>query len=114
MALLTGDIAAMVLKGLAPLLTDGVLTRSTATGVDSYGDATGTETTFTFRGFRDTKSAGLKDGVPSHRTFINIAAASISTTPQIGDTLSLGGTEFTAIAVETDPATALWVCEVFA
>lgn len=115
MALLTGDLAALVGTALDGIMLDGVLQRPVASSVDDHGSPLATYATHVFRGFDDEYSATYRAqaGIPETDALIQILAASCATTPQRDDRLVVRGKTYRVRSVTTDPARAVWACQSF-
>lgn len=115
MGLLDGGIAGIVGRATAGITLSGTLTRASGTTVDSYGDPVTSSTDYAFRGFREDYSAAYRAraGIPVGDCRIMIVATSLAVAPQVDDLITLQGKSYRARVVSTDPATAMFDCQVF-
>lgn len=104
-------IATRINSRLGPKLQDGSVRRSTAGGVDEYGDPTGgTVVLHAFKGYRDSFSATYKANasIPATDYEIGILARSCVVEPSQGDEIFFKG-QWSKVreVLEIDPAGAL-------
>lgn len=116
MGLLDGALAKQIFAGFKGLLLKGRIRQEVPSGVDSNGDPIVTVVETAIEGFLDEYSAFYKQtaGIPDTDFKANFFAQSAATvTPTRDDKIFLGGKWCQVRKVSTDPATALWECQVF-
>lgn len=120
MGLLDGQIAAAIYAGFKGKLLKGQLRRVTVSesgGLDDLGDPLARSISyFPFEGFDDGYDAAYmaRAGIPIGDSKVSAFAKSLGTRPQKDDKLELpkgSGTWYQVRKVDSDPATALWVCQ---
>ena len=116
MGLLDGDIAKQIFAGFKGLLLKGKIRQEVVSGVDANGDPVTSVVETSIEGFLDEYSEFYKAsaGIPDTDFKANFFAQSAaSVTPTRDDKIFLGGKWCQVRKVNTDPATALWTCQVF-
>lgn len=116
MGLLDGDIAKQIFAGFKGKLLKGTIRQEVPSGVDSNGDPIVSVVETAIEGFLDEFSAFYKAtaGIPDTDFKANFFAQSAaSVTPTRDDKILLGGKWCQVRKVMTDPATALYECQVF-
>lgn len=119
--LLTGQLAKQIYAGFRGKLLKGTLRRNyaaTSTGLDSRGDPVDTDPqTWPMQGFIDKLSSVFKgrEGIPETDSQVNIFAQSLPAgiKPTKDDLALFNGQWWQLRAVDTDPATALWIAAGF-
>lgn len=118
--LLEGGIADIVNKAAGSFFLNATLTRSNvAVGGSAFEPAVSTsETTYTCKAIEDKWSAGVYGSGLVNSTDIRILvlAASLATTPVVGDRITIRGVTLTILpsesdklaSIQTDPARATW------
>jgi hypothetical protein len=116
MALLD-NVASLVYSaanGIGGTTWDITLKKAGSATVDAYGGTTpGATTDATGRGFIEdyTATARQMGGIPITDRKITIFAASMSASPEVGDTVTAESADYQIITVQRDPAAATWVCQ---
>lgn len=117
MGLLDGDIAKAIFAGFKGRLLKGTLRKETTSGVDEYGDAlVSTPVTYSIEGFTDEYTAFYKAqaGIPdTDLKACFFAESAPGVTPGKDDKIKFRSTWYQVREVDTDPATALWICRAF-
>lgn len=101
-------------NGVGGTTWDITLKKASAATVDAYGGtAPGSTTDTAGRGFIEdyTATARQMGGIPIADRKITIFAASMSATPEVGDTVTAESSDYQIITVQRDPAAATWVCQ---
>jgi hypothetical protein len=120
--LLDGQIAKQLYAGFRNKLQTGVLWRgqpAASAGLDSFGDPLATDpATWPCQGFVDKLAYRFqgREGVPLTDSSVNIFAQSLPSgvRPQKDDKVQMRGGQWWQLrAVDTDPATALWITAAF-
>lgn len=115
MALLD-EIAGLVYNaanGVGGTTWDITIKKAGAASVDAYGAYTQSTSSTTGRGFIEDYTAAARQmgGIPITDRKITLFAASLSVTPEVGDTLTAESADYQIISIERDPAAATWVCQ---
>lgn len=116
-SLLSGELATIVHQAMKDLFLDAVLTRDTVSttspDVDRFDPPAPTSADYTCKAIVETYSEKFRmDGlVKANDRRVLILANSISVVPTINDRVTIRGIVFTVMAVETDPALAVYTCQ---
>lgn len=117
MGLLDDDLATIIGGAIDFMMLDGTLRRDTVASLNSsYGDpVAGTPSTYSFRGFDDDFDAAyrMRAGIPQTDTRISIMASSVASAPMQDDRISFRGSWWQIRRVVSDPARAVYECQVF-
>lgn len=114
---LSGSLATAIYKGMKALFLDATLTRDTVStnspDVDRFDPPAPTSTDYTCKAIVDTYSEKFRmDGlVKANDRRVLILANSIGVVPAVNDRVTIRGVTFTVVAVETDPALAVYTCQ---
>lgn len=100
-----------VFSDTALFFSDATLTRVEASG--GWGGDAGTTATYPCKAMIDSYSDHLKavSDIPDTDVRLMIVGTSISVAPLKGDSVTVGGASYALIAVDTDPARAMWTCQ---
>jgi hypothetical protein len=115
-AVVTGildDLAEDVQAALGGELRNATYWRSEIVGDDGYGNPVYDWVAYTCEGMRsnyDAQYAG-QSGIPRTNVRIEILASSLNTTPRTLDRILIEDEWWVITQVETDPATAVWLCQ---
>jgi hypothetical protein len=116
MSLLDGGIATIVGNALSSIMLDGTLQRTVATTADAYGDPVESSvTSYAIKAFDEEYTAAYRAvaGIPETDSKVNILASLLAVEPQPDDVIVFRGRTLRVRAVMSDPARALWTCQVF-
>lgn len=114
---LSGSLATAIYKGMKALFIDATLTRDTVSttspDVDRFDPPAPTSTDYACKAIVETYSEKFRmDGlVTINDRRVLILANSISVVPTVNDRVTIWGIVFTVMAVETDPALAVYTCQ---
>lgn len=114
---LSGSLATSIYKAMKGLFIDATLTRDTAStnspDVDRFDPPAPTSTNYACKAIVETYREQFRlDGlVQANDRRVLILANSLSVTPTVNDRVTIRGIVFTVIAVETDPALAVYTCQ---
>lgn len=108
---LSGSLAKAVYRAAKGIFLDATLTQVSVSGGAAYEPGSQTETAHACKVIVEAysdhfKASGLIDQKDRK---VLILAQSLSVTPKEGDKVTVSGITFTAMEVQTDPATAVWV-----
>lgn len=117
---LAGSLAKTIGGAFKSLFFDAVLTRDGPTTGPDYDPTPGAPLTFACKAIVEVYSVSFRAAglVQQNERRVLILAASLNIQdvdasrrkPQPGDVLTINGTTFSILEVETDPATAIWTC----
>lgn len=113
MGLLDGDIATIIGNAFSSTFYACTVTRKSYSGGDAWDKASQTETStdYTCKGMVDTFTNKERENskiLESDRKIL-ILATSLSITPDPKDTITIRSVTYAIVAIDTDPALAVWV-----
>jgi hypothetical protein len=111
--MLLDDLADDVTAALSGELRAGTYWRSEEIGIDPFGNPIVDWVSYPCEGTRgsyDAEYAGLS-GIPRDNARIEIIAGTLAVTARNLDRINIEGAWWEIVQVETDPATAVWLCQ---
>lgn len=108
---LSGSLASAVYGAMKGLFLDAALMRSSTSGGTDYEPGAQSESSYPCKAIVEKYSNHFRDAglVDQNDRKVLILTKSLSVVPRQGDRVVISGVTFTAIEVQTDPATAVWV-----
>lgn len=110
---LAKQIKKAVAAGFAPIFLDATLTKEQpATGVVPFDPGPADKESYACKAVVETYSRAARDGgsVSDNERKVLILAGSVEVAPAPGDIVTVSGVSFAVVAVQTDPASAVWEC----
>lgn len=114
---LQGSLARTIGKAMSGLFYECSLLRetpgSTSPPYSPWSPGPATSTAYACKGMVDTYTAFERSQtlIQQGDVKVLILAATLDVSPSTADKLSIRGTEYTVVAVDTDPATAVWTLQ---
>lgn len=114
--LLEGALAAMIHSAMRGLFIDATLTRTTLTGAtEGWNPSTGTSSTTAYacKAIVEAYTEREREAelIQANDRRVLVLAGSLAVTPQTSDSITVRGATYEIVAVETDPAEAVWVLQ---